>query len=48
LKLSRLNLILLIILIILLLSIPMVRRVAPRNMVEKIATPETFPKLGWM
>jgi len=44
LKLSRLNLILLIILIILLLSIPLAGHVAPSNMVEKIATSETFPK----
>jgi hypothetical protein len=36
-KLSRLNLILLIILIILLLSIPVVKRAAPGNMVHKIA-----------
>ena len=43
-KVSRLNLILLIILIILLLSIPAARYIAPRNMVEKIVTTETFPK----
>ena len=43
-KLSGLNLILLILLIILLLSIPLIRRAAPRNMVEKTAAAEQYLK----
>ena len=38
-KLNKINLILLIILIILLFSIPVIKKVAPRNMVERTQAP---------